>query len=355
MKKHTTQLVIHCTAWALVFAFPIMLFWRNTGNPMPNFWLHNVTSLLSLLCTFYINYFLLIKKFLFKKKYTCFFVSNTVFILIIALGFHFIKESMHANPPRIGSDTDIMHAINFISRDIISLITVAGLAVAIKMTEKWNDMERAEQEAEHQRSEAELANLRQQLNPHFLFNTLNNIYVLTAIDTDKAQTSILELSKLLRYVLYDNDQKFVPLAQELEFVKNYVELMRLRLADNIELKFNINVPDAPNYNIAPLLFISLIENAFKHGVSPDLHSFVHIDINTKTTADNKKMLHCQIANSYFPKTATDNSGSGIGLENMRRRMELLYGNTAQMTTKVEADTYLSEMNVPLNISQTTAV
>ena len=110
-------------------------------------------------------------------------------------------------------------------------------------------------------------NLRNQLNPHFLLNTLNNIYALIAFDSDKAQQAVQELSKLLRYVLYDNQQTYVPLCKEVDFIRNYIELMRIRLSANVQMitKFDIQ-PDSQTL-IAPLIFISLIENAFKHGIS----------------------------------------------------------------------------------------
>ncbi len=135
-------------------------------------------------------------------------------------------------------------------------------------------MEAARKEAERNRTEAELKNLRNQLNPHFLLNTLNNIYALIAFDTDKAQQAVQELSKLLRYVLYDNQQTYVPLGKETDFIRNYIELMRIRLSSNVQMTTQIDIlPDSQTL-IAPLIFISLIENAFKHGISPTERSFI---------------------------------------------------------------------------------
>ena len=155
----------------------------------------------------------------------------------------------------------------FILRDMLSLILTVGLAVSIKMTRRWYEAEASRRELEKSKTEAELKNLKNQLNPHFLLNTLNNIYALIAFDTDKAQKAVQELSKLLRYVLYENQEIYVPLSREAEFIRNYIELMKIRLNDNVTVKSSFNLITGSNTMIAPLIFISLIENAFKHGTS----------------------------------------------------------------------------------------
>ena len=155
---------------------------------------------------------------------------------------------------------------------------VAGLSVAIKMTDGWYRVAAIQRELEKERAEAELQNLKSQLNPHFLFNTLNNIYSLIAFSPEKAQEAVHDLSRLLRYVLYESSQPFVSLEKDFDFLRNYVELMRIRLPKHVELKTNI-VASSPGTLIAPLLFISLVENAFKHGVSNNKPSFIHLDIH----------------------------------------------------------------------------
>lgn len=164
-----------------------------------------------------------------------------------------------------------------------------------------------------------MKNLRNQLNPHFLLNTLNNIYALIAFDSDKAQAAVQELSRLLRHVLYDNQQNFVALGKEMDFIRNYIELMRIRLASNVTVETQIDVRADSRTEIAPLIFISLIENAFKHGISPTESSFIRIHFS-----ESPGQVCCEIANSYHPKSQADKSGSGIGLEQVRKRLELTY-------------------------------
>ena len=188
------------------------------------------------------------------------------------------------------------------------------------MTNSWYKVQSDKTALEKERAEAELKNLKSQLNPHFLFNTLNNIYSLISFSPERAQGAVHELSKLLRYVLYENNQHFVPLEKELDFLRNYIELMRIRLPEQVKLETRIESGEASSALIAPLLFISLIENAFKHGVSYSNPSFIHIQI----MAADRYNLTCEITNSFFPKSDQDKSGSGIGLSNLRKRLELLY-------------------------------
>lgn len=207
----------------------------------------------------------------------------------------------------------------FFMRDIATMIFAAGLSVAIRVSIRWNETEKARREAVKSRTEAELKNLRNQLNPHFLLNTLNNIYALIAFDSDKAQQAVQDLSKLLRYVLYDNQEMFVPLQKEIDFIKNYIELMRIRVSDKVNIVTEFNIKPQSQTPIAPLIFISLIENAFKHGISPSGESFINISIS-----ENDNEIICVIKNSNFPKTEKDKSGSGIGLEQVRKRLEIIY-------------------------------
>ena len=185
-------------------------------------------------------------------------------------------------------------------------------------------MENKRREAERARSEAELANLRSQLNPHFLLNTLNNIYALITIQPEKAQCAVHELSKMLRHLLYDNQQDFVPLQKEVAFIQNYIELMKIRVNQHVSIQTDINIDDKSTTRIAPLIFISLIENAFKHGISPSQHSYIHIKIS-----DENDCILCEIRNSCHPKTNNDKSGSGIGLEQVNKRLELAYSGHYQ--------------------------
>jgi len=156
---------------------------------------------------------------------------------------------------------------------------------------------------------------------------------------------MLQLSKLLRYVLYEKNENFVALDRELNFIHNYVELMRIRLNPDVDMKISIDITEKEKM-VAPLLFITLIENAFKHGISPTQPSFIDVNIHQ----NNDKQLNCTIKNSYFPKDESDQSGSGIGLENLRRRLEILYPHKHILRTEKEGDTFIAELIIPLKNS-----
>ena len=191
---------------------------------------------------------------------------------------------------------------------------------------------------------AELSNLRSQINPHFLLNTLNNIYALTAFDQQRAQDAVMQLSKMLRHMLYDNQQDNVKLSEEVTFLENYVNLMKIRLPQTVDVQFRTQLAN-PDTRVAPLLFISLVENAFKHGISPTEPCFVHIDMEQPDDGH----LFVTIKNSNYPKTENDRSGHGVGLQQVQRRLDLAYSERYEWTHGVSDDgkTYLSTLKIEL--------
>ena len=207
----------------------------------------------------------------------------------------------------------------FIVRNIFNLSICAGVATSILMAQRWSKAEKEKREAETAMTKAELVNLRQQVNPHFLLNTMNNIYALTAFDTEKAQKAIIDLSKMLRHILYDNQQPYVCLKEEVEFLHNYVDLMMIRIPENVEIKRECNIPANCDIHVAPMIFISLLENAFKHGISPEQKNFIHIKLDA-----NSENIVFSIQNSNYPKGEAKRNGHGIGLKQVERRLELAY-------------------------------
>lgn len=313
------EIFIHVFCWILYFGFPIIMAQSESGSINWSAFMRFIIVPASLFSIFYINYFILIPKLLFEEHKKKFLISNLIIIIAFSVVIRWWNE-MHIQPP---PPEMIRHnppsKIIFIIRDVASMIFSAGLSVAIRLSIRWNETEAARREAVKSMTEAELRNLRNQLNPHFLLNTLNNIYALIAIDSDKAQQAVQELSKLLRYVLYDNQSMYVPLKKEIDFIKNYIELMRIRVSEDVTIETVFKIKENSQTPVAPLIFISLIENAFKHGISPTENSFIKINIEE----DDNKII-CNIQNSNHPKNVTDKSGSGIGLEQVGKRLQLLY-------------------------------
>lgn len=361
-------IIIHIIVWMLIFFFPILL-WGDKSLSEIN-WTEYFTHIkmpLVLLVVFYVNYFFLVPHFLLRKQNKKYTLYNILLILVISFFIHFeddpgkppFKEDKERTEQTASQEASQTQQSTpefrerrfdhhpprwtFIMRDTILLLCTIGLSAAIKMSGEWSKAKAALQEAERNRTEAELNNLRNQLNPHFLLNTLNNIYALIAFDSDKAQQAVQDLSKLLRHVLYENQQTYVPLSREVDFINNYIELMRIRLAKEVKVYININVPKNSAVQIAPLIFISLIENAFKHGISPTEPSFISISI----AQIEQKEVRCEILNSNYPKNNSDKSGSGIGLEQVRKRLELLYAGRYEWTKGVneKGDVYSSILTI----------
>ena len=321
-RRRGIETLIHIIGWGIVFGFPFLMMTRSGFNiTWMDYLRHGSVIPLSFLIVFYVNYCFLIPRYLFEGRIKQYLLLNALLIICITAGAHIWQEYMfqaHVHGDKGGKRMGPPKWI-FILRDAFSMILTVGLSAAIKMSGRWVQMDAARREAEKSRTEAELKNLRNQLNPHFLLNTLNNIYALIAFDADKAQTAVQELSRLLRHVLYDNQQNFVTLDKEMDFIRNYIELMRIRLSSNVTVETKIDVRPDSRTEIAPLIFISLIENAFKHGISPTEPSFIRIHFS-----ESPGEIRCKITNSYHPKSMADKSGSGIGLEQVRKRLELTY-------------------------------
>lgn len=335
IKRPTYRLLvslIHIICWVMFLGYPLFFTQRSDGSIDWSAFMHHslIPAILCLL--FYINYFILIPRFLFKKNISNFLIINLILILIAGSGIRWYND-MHLFPmPMPQPDRPLPPRFFFYLRDVGSMCFTVGVCVAIRLGIRWKETEEAWNEAVKSRTEAELKNLRNQLNPHFLLNTLNNIYALISFDSEKAQQAVQELSKLLRYVLYDNQQMFVPLQKEVDFICNYIELMRIRVSSQVAINTRFDIKPKSQTPIAPLLFISLIENAFKHGISPTASSFIDINISEKD-----KQICCLIKNSNFPKSEADKSGSGIGLEQVQKRLELVYPDHYEWKIELSED------------------
>lgn len=305
--------------WLMLFLSPLMFSHEQTIS------LVRVAAFsifpLCMMTVFYTNYLWLVPRYYIAHEERFYWIFNMIMILVLAVLMQLWMHLLHPLFPdgRPHPEPSFLKQLLFVARNIFNLSVVLFIATSMEISSRWHQMEDERIEMEAARKEAELANLRSQINPHFLLNTLNNIYALTAFDTEKAQKAIMELSKMLRHMLYDNQQNMVNLKEEIQFIGNYVNLMKLRLPQNVEVRFHSNYPEPCNIQVAPLIFISLVENAFKHGVSPTEKSFIDINISAE-----KDLLTCEIKNSNYPKTQQDRSGHGIGLQQVERRLNLSY-------------------------------
>ncbi len=261
---------------------------------------------------FFADYYTFTTRLLFGGKFILFFIANLV---ILALSLEGIAQYF-----KVWDMPEDMRNKTFVGMGVylIICIVIVTYAISARGRIKWEMLVKELEDEKQKNTEAELSWLKNQLNPHFLFNTLNNISSLVQIDADSAQDSISQLSDLLRYALYESNKSEVPLANEIEFMDNYIDLMKLRCNEMSTVTTDMQAGDRP-VAVVPLLFISIIENAFKHGISTRDRSFV--DIRLHVVGDD---ITFTCDNSNYPKPDTNRSGSGVGLENMKRRLELLY-------------------------------
>jgi hypothetical protein len=213
----------------------------------------------------------------------------------------------------------------FINTLFISLL-IAGFNTAIAVTNRWFTEEQARKEIEKDHIQSELAFLQNQVSPHFFMNTLNNIHALIEADQKLAQNAVLKLSEMMRYLLYESGRGTTTLRKEIEFLRSYVKLMQLRVDETVSIQFNL--PDNfNNVNLPPLLFISFIENAFKHGVSYREPSALSFELIQNT--DSLEFVVFNTISTYRNVDSLINKG-GLGLENIKKRLDLLYGDKYQL-------------------------
>jgi hypothetical protein len=311
---------------------------------------------------FYINYFVLLPRFFFQEKRHKYFLSA----LILLIFFYFISDRSNAlvfrivserpssremtmaegerpnhRPPddmRAGGPPPFrqMHLFNYTITSLFLLFFSMGLRVL----DRQSYIERLQKEMEKEKLNSELAFLKNQISPHFFFNTLNNIYSLIGINADDSQKAVLKLSKLMRYLLYESEQGDTTLSSEIDFMNNYIDLMKLRMNDKVNL--SVSFPKKyDDINIAPLLFIPFIENAFKHGISYRERSF--IDISMKIFEDS---LSFMCVNSIVKSGVESVSAySGIGLENVRKRLTLLFPGTHDLNIDKSATDFKVHLQI----------
>ncbi|MFW2476991.1 MAG: sensor histidine kinase [Sediminibacterium sp.] len=222
---------------------------------------------------------------------------------------------------------------------MLSYMAPLLFSIALKSTQRWVKTEAERKEATNFKLASELQHLHYQLQPHFFFNSLNNIYAMVDISPEQAKKSIHSLSKLMRYMLYETNVELVPLSKEIEFLIKYIELMKLRVSEKTTITYSFPSEET-GIKIAPLLFISLIENAFKHGISASKTS----NIDIKMSAEEDKVLFT-VVNDSFPKNLNDKSGSGIGILNLEKRLKLLYSGQYQFETSEKDNRFIAHLEI----------
>lgn len=334
-KNDVWLLLAQLVVWvAILFAMPLATFvsTRDMESTKTSFWI--VWGLFHTpMVVYFVNFYLLGPYLFFRHRRWLFVLCNLVLILGMNYPFYYVFLNRNNIPDMPAMTTNMW--LGFFSGFLMFMVLncfVAAIAVGIRHAIQARKVKRQLMDERAKHTEAELAWLKNQINPHFLFNTLNNISSLIQIDADAAQDSIAQLSDLLRYAMYETNKPTVPISGEVEFMQNYISLMKLRCNEKTSVTTHFDVKQ--DVEIAPLLFISLIENAFKHGVSTNKPSVIDIRLQQN---DDELLFICD--NTNYPKDTDDRSGSGIGVENTRRRMELMYHGKYEWEQSIESDMY----------------
>jgi len=315
------------------------------------FWIKQSLVFVLWVGMFYLNIQFLVPRLLFRNKAGWFMISLLGAFILVLFSFSLIDYWLHL--PELmqrtfpGKVETRPSRFLFQPHPILSLTTIMllGISTTISVVQKWQKDEAIRQSLERQRISSELSFLKAQINPHFFFNTLHSIYALTMINVETAREALHTLSRMLRYVLYETQSGTTLLSKEVEFLEDYINLMKLRLTDKVTVIFDkpAALRDVP---VAPMLFLPFVENAFKHGVSALLPSNIHISI-----CQQDHTLQVEVRNTILPeKRVVLEESSGIGLVNTRRRLDLLYPE--QYTLSVTEKTPDNEYRIHLQLNLT---
>lgn len=380
-KEHT----IYTAIWAMLYASPVInIYTRMAGNPRITFsWteiLHAWEYTSTWLVMFAIHNFLLLPLLLRKRK-TGTYLCLSFIILLTGMFITYLNRPMHKNQyktrmeaewkadslayervaaVRLGdgrycSPQNPMRRkpLDYQPIDPLPMLgpgelvaffgglLLMGMNLGVKLY-FMSQRDRERQKIIDQRNlEQQMEYLKYQVNPHFFMNTLNNIHALVDIDPERAKTTIVELSKMMRHILYEGSKKLIPLTREVEFLNLYVQLMRLRYTRKVHI--NVDVPpQLPELKLPPLMLIIFVENAFKHGISYREESFIDI----KVRVENKRLLF-SCCNSKPTQVQRTNEKGGMGLQNVRQRLELLYDDDYTLDINDGEKTYEVKLDIPM--------
>lgn len=344
MKQSKGPLILHAIFWGVITMFIVIAsFFDTAKHSLTDYFITYVAYGIINISLFYINYIFLIPGLIKKKKK--YYLYVIVFLLLIGLS-SLLKTVIAVLYPE-----DVLVYINAqgakkyieLPRFVVMVTFISGFfmlcSCIIKFTIDWFSNERVQRNLESERREMELQFLKSQLNPHFLFNSLNNIYSLAYQKSDKTADAIMKLSEIMRYMIYESNTPTVALSKEVDYLTSYIELQKIRFKDGayIELTLNGEIDDQ---KIVPLMLISFVENAFKHGVVSDPENPVKINIIA-----NQKILHFSVINKK--NVQNKDAQGGVGLPNVERRLQLVYPDRYKLNVVNSATHYTCELMIDI--------
>lgn len=353
-----TEHLILVIIWLFIFAAPAFfidnnetLVWQKINESWRRLIPFFVLSLF--------NHFLLVPFILFKRKKWLYFITGFICIFAFTLMTNAFKnrndgkapahhQAMQQPPkgermpphPRHQPPGKRPGALPPQVNTFLIAILILGFDTGLRTAFRWTRFEKEREVLEKEKVKSELAFLRNQISPHFFMNTLNNIHSLIDFDTEEAKGSIIRLSKLMRHLLYDSDADKIHISKEIEFIGNYIDLMKLRYSDKIKVQLHVDL-NVPDVLIPPMLFTSYVENTFKHGISYRKESFILVNIHF---IDDHLLFSVRNSNH---KKQTDKGPSGIGTVNSQKRLDILYGRTYQLEIEDNEHDYFVKLTLPL--------
>ncbi|HOY19107.1 MAG TPA: histidine kinase [Haliscomenobacter sp.] len=333
-------LLIHLSFWCIYFFMFSYQISNRKGVPEP--WSdiipNAILQVVYLMSVAYANYLFYLPRFLKHKQWWRFALELLVTIFITTWIFLIIKRYLVDG---YTYQAHFAYSTSFAITVAMSALFIASFIAMLKFLEDWFQLEASRQEMINEKLSAELQFLKAQINPHFLFNTLNNLYYLAYTQSPNTTEVIAKLSQMMRYMIYDSNYQRVPLNKELEYMQNYISLENLRLNEQIPIKFEVE-GNPEQVLITPLILITFLENAFKHGVgNNNPQAWVNISIKV-----NQKTCIYTVENSKLP-TKAEGEKSGIGLQNVRRRLELSYPNQYELVEEERSDSYFVQLKLDL--------
>jgi two-component system, LytTR family, sensor kinase len=325
--KALVNIIIHLLAWSAFFFIP-SLFIEGTLGKIHYFYKAAFYTI-AFAIFFYLNQYILIPKFLLNKR-----VQVYVLIIISSIVLITVVNEFYINLIRKHIFLDVGRHDKKVIPLVFSALMIYGLSTSLKIIGEWFKKDKQQKEIENEKLNTELAFLKSQVNPHFLFNTLNNICALARKKSDSTEDAIIRLSQIMRYMYYDSRDDKVNLEKEVEYLNNYIDLQKLRVSDLAIISFDCK-GDIPGCMIEPMLLIPFVENSFKHGISTMNKSAIKISLEITD-----QQLVFEITNPIW-RSLSENieKDSGIGLKNVKRRLNLLYPHKHNLLISDNGETY----------------
>ena len=355
------KLLLHIVVWVILFVFPSYLLYIDSKRDV-HFLFLNYVQITFYIIIFYINFLWLIPQLFFKKRRFLYSILAVLLLVVMSLIMNIANEKifmnrgmpsgrmlpppdrhefrLHIPPPPEGNGgprpSKSWPTYNFL---LISIL-ISGFSLGLRISEKLSKNEKLRKEAEKEKLHSELVLLKSQIDPHFLFNSLNTIYSLSLNKSDLTPDAIMKLSDMMRYVLQEVQHEKVTLEKEIQYISQYVEFQKLRLGENVDLELKINI-DSGRLEISPMILIPFVENAFKFGTSSHEKSSIKIELSA-----NNKSLDFNVSNFIFP--GRENSETfGIGVKNTKHRLQLIYPEKHTLNLTNDGKTFNVHLKIQL--------